>query len=274
MRIGRTPVHTLRGRVCLVTGGASGIGLQLVLGLAQAGARVHACDLSQAHLDSATAQLAGLPVEFSLLDVTDRTGLEKWVSQVHETEGRIDVLVHNAAFVRWTDVEQMPVEEAELHMRTGYDTLVHIVSTALPLMRARGQGQIVAIGSSVGRLFVGGPSAAYAATKAAIEAYTEILRLELAGSGISVTLVRPGVVRGTDFFREHVPSSRMPRIADLLPASSPQAVAAATVRAVAMRQAGVDVPRYLPLMYRVYALAPGAVRRLTAVGGSARRDYA
>ncbi|MFF1697886.1 SDR family NAD(P)-dependent oxidoreductase [Streptomyces sp. NPDC058257] len=273
MRGGLTTAGTLRGRVCLVTGGASGIGLQLVRGLAESGARVHVCDLSPVRDHDISTQLAACSVRFSLLDVTDRLGLEKWVRDVHESEGQIDVLVHNAAFVRWTDVERMPVQEAELHMRTGYDALVHLVSTALPLMRAQGHGHVVAVGSSVGRLFVAGPSAAYAATKAAIEAYTEILRMELADSGVAVTLVRPGVVRGTDFFRRHVPSTRMPRIADLLPATTPKAVADATVRAITDRRARVDVPRYLPLMYRLYALAPGSVRKLTALGGRAQGDY-
>lgn len=269
----RLTADALKDQVCLVTGGASGIGLQLVVSLAQAGARVHACDISPQHLKTAAEQLSAFPVSLSRLDVTDRSGLEKWVTGVHQAEGRIDAVIHNAAFVRWTPVEEMSVDEAELHMRTGYDTLVHLVHITLPVLRAQGSGHVVAIGSSAGRLFVAGPSAAYAATKAAIEAYTEILRLELAASGIAVTLVRPGAVRGTDFFREHVPSARMPRIADLLPATTPQAVAKATVRAILDRRPGVDVPRYLPLMYRIYALAPAAIRRLTTLGGSGRRDY-
>jgi deazaflavin-dependent oxidoreductase (nitroreductase family) len=130
------------------------------------------------------------------------------------------------------------------------------------------------MGSAAGRIFVKGPSAAYAAAKAAVEAYTEMLRMELAGSDIGVTLVRPATVIGTDFFKVHVPSARMPRIADFLPPTTPEKVAAATVEAISSRRPAVDIPGYLPSFYRAYAMAPELTRRAAATGGSARCDYA
>jgi deazaflavin-dependent oxidoreductase (nitroreductase family) len=159
-------------------------------------------------------------------------------------------------------------------MRTSYDALVCSVTAVLPLMRAGRGGQIVAMGSAAGRIFVKGPSAAYAAAKAAVEAYTEMLRIELAGSNIGVTLVRPATVVGTDFFKVHVPSARMPRIADFLPPTTPEKVAAATVQAISSRRPAVDIPGYLPSFYRAYAMAPELTRKAAATGGSARRDYA
>ena len=268
----------LAGHVCLVTGGAAGIGWALTHALATAGAHVHLCDNSQDNLDRACADLAGstlaASVTFTHLDVTDRHALEEWIKAAYAQHRRIDVLIHNAAYVRFTDVEEMNVEQAQLSMRTGYDALVYAVKTVLPLMRATGSGHIVTMGSSAGRIFVKGPSAAYAATKAAIEAYTEILRTELEGSNIAVTLVRPAAVVGTQFFGVHVPSSRMPRMADFLPPTTSEKVAIAVVKAIVQHRSAVDIPGYLPLLYRVYAMAPELTRKAAATGGSGRRDYA
>lgn len=268
----------LTGKVCLVTGGAQGIGRALTRVLAQQGAHVHVADVSQPSLKLAKRHFADLSLGSSVtlhhLDVTERAAYQECIASAHASGGRLDVLVNNAAFTRWRDVEEMTVEEAELSMRTGYDAMVHGVKAALPLMRACGGGHIVNMGSAAGVVFVKGPSAAYAATKAAVNAYTQILHAELAGSPVHVMLVRPGTVVGTEFFGTHVPSDRMPRIADFLPVSTPEQVAEAVLRGIIRGKTVVDCPRYLPLMYRAYALAPGLMRALASRGGPARRDFA
>jgi NAD(P)-dependent dehydrogenase (short-subunit alcohol dehydrogenase family) len=268
----------LTGRTCLVTGGAQGIGWSLSLLFAEHGARVHACDVSTVNLDRAAHNLVNHPyaaaVNLHHLDVTDRKAFEQWITKVHAETGRIDVLVNNAAFIRWTTVEQMSVEDAEQSMLTGFNAMVYGVKAVLPLMRANGGGHVVNMGSSAGRLLVKGPSAAYAGAKAAIEAYTEILRIELHGTPIHITLVRPGVVTGTQFFGRHVMSRQLPRLVDFLPAATPDQVATAVVRAISEHRYTVDVPSYLPALYRVYDLSPALFRRLAELGGPAQRDYA
>lgn len=267
--------RSLAGRVCLVTGGAQGIGWALVRAMAAAGARVYACDHSPHNLACARAESpSGQTINLRQADVTDRPAIEAWVLDVAEETGRIDVLVNNAAFIRWTEVTEMSVEDAILSMRTGYEGMVHTVKAVLPLMHAGGQGNIVNIGSSVGRIYVAGPSAAYAASKAAIEAYTQILRLELADSPVNVTLVRPAVVVGTQFFSDHVASSALPRIADFSPSSTPDRVAKAVIGGILRNRSAVDIPRSLPLAYLLFAVSPGLVQRIVAIGGPARRDFA
>jgi NADP-dependent 3-hydroxy acid dehydrogenase YdfG len=206
-------------------------------------------------------------------DVTVRAALESWIAGIYQQTGHIDVLVNNAAYVRWENVCEMSVEDAERTMRVGYDGMIYGVKAVLPLMLAAGRGHIVNLGSSAGRIYVTGPSAAYAAVKAAIDAYTQVLQLELKNSPICVTLVRPGTVAGTDFFRKHAASSRLPRLADLVPSLTPSQVAFSVVRAIHDRRAVVDVPGYLALFYLFFALAPGALRWLTTLGGSGRREY-
>jgi deazaflavin-dependent oxidoreductase (nitroreductase family) len=265
----------LRGKVCLVTGGAQGIGLAVTRALARQGAHVHVAEISPDNPKSATANLdaAGLgpQVTFHHVDVGDRSTYEQCIADVHATGGRLDVLLNNAAFTPWRDVQDMSVEDALMTMRTGYDAMVCGVTAALPLMRAANAGHIVTMGSAAGVIFVKGPSAAYAAANAAINAYTQILSGELATSPVHVMLVRLGPVAVSG---QHAPSHRMPRIADFLPVSTPEQVADAIVDGLLTRREIIDVPRYLPAIYRAYALAPGAVRTLASLGSPARRNYA
>lgn len=267
----------LAGQVCLVTGGARGVGWALVQALADHGARVYACDISEENLAAAASEAQQLPwperIALARCDVSDRAALEAWIAGVYQATGRIDVLVNNAAFIRWQPVAEMSVEDAERTMRVGYDATVYGVKAVLPLMQAGGRGHIVNVGSSIGRVYVKGPSAAYAAVKAALDGYTQILQIELQDTPINVTLVRPYAIAGTDFFGKHVPSTKMPRMSDFMPYLTPPQVAQAIVDALRDRRRIVNVPRYLPVFYILFAIAPGLVRWMTSLGGSGRLDY-
>ncbi|MDH6145547.1 deazaflavin-dependent oxidoreductase (nitroreductase family) [Kitasatospora sp. GP30] len=268
----------LHGKVALVTGGAGGIGLALSRALAAHGASVHAADNSPTNLARATQQLSAQSpapgtITFHELDVSDHPAVKQWIADTHQEHGRIDILINNAAYIRWADVEETTVEEAERTMRVGYDAMVHTIKTVLPLMQDSRSGHIVNIGSSAGKVFVKGPSAAYAAMKAAVEGYTRILQLELSGTPVHAMLVRPGVVVGTDFFHHHVPPSRLPRLADFLPTTSPEQVAHAVLTGLRQGRPHVDIPGYLPTLYRAYALAPGIFSHLSSALGNAQGDY-
>lgn len=272
----RHPVH---GRVCMVTGGAQGIGWAIACALATRGAQVHVADNSQEHLQAAAHALAASPltdrVTLHHIDVTDRTAYEACIRTIQREEGRLEILVNNAAFVEWRDVTDTSVDSTERTMRTGFDAMIHGIKAVLPMMRAADQGHIVTIGSAAGVMFFKGPSAAYTAMKAAVNAYTHTLAAELQGTGVHVLLVRPGPVAGTAFFRKHVPSQRMPRLADFfLPITTPEKVAQVVLRGITSRRPVIDVPRGLPLLYRAYALAPGLLRTLAGRTGPSRRDYA
>lgn len=264
-------------RVCLITGGAQGIAWALAQALADRGARVYACDISAENLARATQELAALPwpdrINLTQCDVTDRTRFEGWIQQVHQQAGRIDVLVNSAAFVRGQDVVDMSVEDALRTMRVGYDAMVYSVKAVLPLMLAAGDGHIVNFGSSAGRVFVGGHSAAYAAAKAAIDGYTQMLQFELRSAPIHVLLVRPAVVAGTDFWRQGVASSRNPRLGDFVPYVTPPQIAEAVVRAIHDRRLILDIPRFLWLFYFLFGLSPRLTWWLFTRGGRAQRDY-
>jgi NAD(P)-dependent dehydrogenase (short-subunit alcohol dehydrogenase family) len=267
----------LKDHVCLVTGGAQGIGWATTRRLAAAGGTVHVCDISEEHLGTARERAAELPwperFHFSRCDVSDRKQVEAWCAGVLEEAGHIDVLVNNAAFVRWDDVLEMSVEDVERTMAVGFNAIVYTTRAVLPSMLANGRGHIVNVGSSAGRVFSGNSSAAYAAVKAAVDGYTQTLQAELHGTPLHAMLIRPGTVAGTEFFGKHVPSSRMPRLADFIRPLVPEDVAEAILEGIHRRRALVDVPRSLVIFYLLFEHAPGLVRWLTRVGGGARSDF-
>ena len=132
----------LKDQVCLVTGGAQGIGWATARRLAAAGGTVYVCDISEEHLELASGKAAELPwpgrFHFAPCDVADRQQVEGWCAGVLEKEGRIDVLVNNAAFVRWEKVVDMAVEDVERTMAVGFNafTASSSVATGTPSQRA------------------------------------------------------------------------------------------------------------------------------------------
>ena len=267
----------LAGQVALVTGGAQGIGWGIAQALADYGAQVFVCDIAEEHLAQARAATAVSPwasqIHFSACDVADQAAVEGWVTAVYQQTQRIDILVNNAVYARWDLAERLPAADVEKMMQVGYFGMVYATQAVLPFMRRTGRGHIVTIGSSVGRLYVTPMLAGYSALKAAVDAYVQILQLELAHSPIHVMLVRPAAVAGTNFFRQQVTASKMPRWVDFAPTITPPVIARAVINGLRRRRAVVNVPGYLSLVYALYALMPRLVCWLMRVAGNGRRDY-
>ncbi len=267
----------LRGQTAVITGGTQGIGWALTQALAAHGAQVYACGYSATNLERAEAECATLPwrdqIHLTRCDVTDRAQYTGWLEEAYGANGRLDILVHNAAYVQWDDVLDMNIEQALHTMRVGYDGMVIGVHTALPWMLAAGQGQIVTIGSITARILVRGSSAAYTATKAAIDAYTVTLQMELAQTPVRATLVRLGTVAGTDFFKKHVRPGRTPKLNKYLPALTPPQVATAVLRAIQHQQPILTLPRYLGPLSIIYQVAPRFSRWLSDQGWGEHPDY-
>ncbi len=270
-------MNDFTNQICLVTGGNQGIGWAITQALASQGARVYSCGLSQRSLDKASQELLTLPwresIFLSRCDVSDRAALEEWIRAVYQETGRIDILVNNAAFVRWTDIDEMSVEDALTTMRVSYEGMVVSIKAVLPLMKAAGRGHIVNIGSMTARILVPGSSAAYTAAKAAVDAYTLMMQIELADSPVGATLVRLSTIAGTNFFKEHVPPSRMSPFTRFLPALTPPRVADGIVKAIKKKQRILTLPGYMGLLGVIYQLAPGFSRWLAQFGGSNQHDY-
>ena len=140
------------------------------------------------------SELAGKGCRTLALDVCDEASMKEAVAQVESEQGAVGVLVNNAGYTQSGAVEDVPMELVRRQFETNFFGLVRMCQLVLPGMRAQGYGRIVNVSSMGGRLtFPGGGY--YHATKHAVEALSDALRFEVAGFGVGVTIVEPGLIR-------------------------------------------------------------------------------
>jgi NAD(P)-dependent dehydrogenase (short-subunit alcohol dehydrogenase family) len=173
-----------------VTGCSSGIGRATAERLSTHGWTVYA----SARRREAIADLERSGCRLVELDVTDDASMRAAVAHVEEREGAIGVLVNNAGYSQSGAVETVPMDDVRRQFETNVFGLARLCQLVLPGMRRQGWGRIVNVSSMGGKLtFPGGGF--YHATKHAVEALSDALRFEVAGFGVAVIVVEPGVVR-------------------------------------------------------------------------------
>lgn len=179
------------GKVALVTGGASGMGQIMARRLAKQGARVAIFDVNQQGLDETAAEadnITGFHCDISNLeDVNTKVAL------VAEQLGPVDVLVHAAALMPAYSLAEHTHEGMEQLFRINYFGTTYMVRAVLPSMVERKTGRIIAFGSIAGIALVP-KMGAYCATKAAVNAYIEVLQNEIRHTGVRAHLVCPPAV--------------------------------------------------------------------------------
>ena len=182
------------GRVAVISGASSGIGLATARQLTEAGFQA----VVGARRTDRLAPLEALGAVALPLDVNDPRSMDAFVAAVRERFGRIDVLVNNAGLARGkTPVEDTSDEDWRDMFETNVLALLRMTRECLPLLRAAPHAHIVNLGSIAGfETYHGG--AGYTATKHAVRAITDTLRIELNGEPIRVTEIEPGMVE-TEF---------------------------------------------------------------------------
>src|SRR5579863_1005998 len=182
-------------KIAVITGTSSGIGLLASVELAKAGFRVIATmrDLGRrARLDLALSEAGvGAAIDVRELDVTKFETMPGFVESVLRDFGRIDVLVNNAGFPVAGFAEDIRLEELRQQFETNFFGAVALTKAVLPAMRKQRSGHIIQVSSIVG-LNGAITVSAYAASKHALEGWSETLRLEVNALGIKVVLVEPG----------------------------------------------------------------------------------
>ncbi|GHH00568.1 SDR family NAD(P)-dependent oxidoreductase [Pseudodonghicola xiamenensis] len=181
-------------KTILITGCSSGIGHDAAMGLRERGWRVFASCRQQRDCDRLRAQGFDSP----RIDYTDTASIAAGLSQVLEiTGGRLDALFNNGAHGLNAAVEDLPTEGLREIFEANFFGWHELTRQVIPVMRAQGHGRIVQCSSSLGLVYMHWRGA-YAATKHALEAFSDTMRIELRDAGIQVVLIEPGPI-GTKF---------------------------------------------------------------------------
>lgn len=177
--------------VAMVTGGASGMGQLTALRLAQRGVKVAIVDMNQEGLEATASQSEN--IRAYTCDVSDLKQVREVVEKVEQDLGPVDQLTHCAAIMPTGPLTEMAADLITKMMAINYNGTVHLTKVMLPKMQARKGGLMVVYGSIAG--YVMAPDlGAYNASKAATNAYMEVLIHENRGSGVHILAVNPPMV--------------------------------------------------------------------------------
>jgi short-subunit dehydrogenase len=240
------------GPLAVVTGASSGIGRALVLRLAAEGYRVGLIARRRDAIETVTATIAagGGEAVAAVADVGDRAALRAAIAEVESQLGAVDVMVANAGFGAPTQLDPLNTPDVEETIRVNVLGVIYSVEAVLPGMLARGHGHVLAISSLAAFKGLPGESA-YCASKAAVNAYMEGLRIALRPKGVVVTTVCPGFVK--------TPMTKMNSAA--MPFSmSADAAARRIAGLIARRRGGVDrFPLPMVLLISLIARLPDSI---------------
>ena len=222
----------LDGRLALLTGSSSGIGLALARGLGQAGARLvlNGRDAGKLASSASALRAEGLTVFEVAFDVTDRTACDTAVARIEAQIGAIDILVNNAGLQRRGAFHEFAPADWGAVMRTNVDSMFFVGQAVARQMVPRGRGRIINICSVQSEL--GRPGIApYAASKGAVKMLTKGMAIDLGPFGITVNGIGPGYFK-TELTQKLVddpsfsawlinrtPSRRWGEVEDLAPAA-------------------------------------------------------
>ena len=187
-------------KVVIVTGASSGIGLETALAFARAGAHVVLAARTEAKLREVVDAHPELRERFLIVptDVTKDEDVRQLVATTVAQFGRVDILINNAGIGMRAPVAEMPLDKACHVMEVNFHGPLRCIQAVLPHMRRLGTGQIVNVGSVLS-MVVAPLNSAYCASKFALQALTDTLRIELHGTGIEVISVLPAYT-DTPFF--------------------------------------------------------------------------
>ena len=177
-------------KTALVTGASSGIGEETARTLHKLGYTVYAAARRTDRLE----QLTPIGIHALAMDVTDDESMTSGIEKIIAETGRIDVLVNNAGYGSFGAIEDVSIDEARRQFEVNVFGLARLTQLVLPHMRAQRSGTIINI-SSIGGRFTTLLGGWYHASKHAVEALSDALRMETTPFGIDVVVIEPGLIR-------------------------------------------------------------------------------
>src|SRR4051812_42242226 len=249
-------------RIVFITGASSGIGRGLSLELARRGASLGLLARRREMLEELVAEVEGAGGRALALpaDVTDAASVKQAADNLRERFGRIDVLIANAGVGATTHAKDLKADEFAQVVNINLLGAVNSVTAVVPEMVEQGSGHLVAISSLAA--YRGLPkSGAYCASKAALSAFFESLRLDLRGTGVDVTIIHPGFIKTPLTAGRH---AQMPYLMELEDATKK------IVRAIEARKKSYAFPWQLASLVRAAMLMPNFLYDRIAVKNSFR----
>ena len=203
----------LKGKMALITGSTSGIGLGIAEAFAMQGANLVLNGFGDnADIERLRAQLAdkyGITVKYDGADMSKAGAIEAMLDAAIAEFGAVDVLVNNAGILHIAPVDELPTAKLDATIAIDLSAVFHTMRAALPAMKAKGWGRIINVASALA--LVGLPAmSAYAAAKHGVAGLTKTVALEVAEQGITVNSICPGFVR-TPLVEQQIPATAKAR---------------------------------------------------------------
>lgn len=248
----------LNDKVVLITGASSGIGSLLAQKVSALGAMTILTGRNELRLTEARDKITGQAVVY-VMDVQNLANIESTVEHIVATYGKIDILINNAGYGKFAEIDKLSVTEYEQMMDTNYMGVVRCTKAVLPIMERAGRGHIVNIASLAG-MIGSAKSTSYAATKHAVLGFTNSLRMELRGGPIKVSAVNPGPIN-TEFFHIADPNGNYVKNISWM-IMQPEYVVKQMIKLLYSQRAELNIPRMAAFGLKLYQLCPRVVDKI------------
>ncbi|QIW17290.1 SDR family NAD(P)-dependent oxidoreductase [Bacillus thuringiensis] len=252
----------LQDKVIVITGASSGIGEQVAMQVAEQGATPVLMARTEEKLKALAEKIKetyNTPCYYYVLDVSEEMEVQSVFSKVLQEVGRIDILVNNAGFGIFKTFEDASMDEVKDMFQVNVFGLVACTKAVLPYMVKRNEGHIINIASLAGKIATP-KSSAYAATKHAVLGFTNSLRMEFSSTNIFVTAINPGPI-DTNFFEIADQSGTYVKNMGRY-MLKPTYVAEQIVKSMQTKKREVNLPKWMGIGPKLYALFPGLFERV------------
>lgn len=261
-------MKVIRGRKALVTGAASGIGRALALALARAGADLYLVDIDEAGLAATVgeARRHGVMVQSIACDLTEPVQITATVSAIRTTFGALHILVNNAGIAYYGPTHAMTAAQWDRLLALNLLAPVQLIRELLPDLTAQDEGHILNVCSIFGLLPLR-KGAAYQTAKFGLVGLSRALRAEYGRASFGVTALCPGFVR-TPMIESGaaIAPGQQPHAVPTWASTTPEAVAAAALRALRRNQGVVVVPMLARILWSLARHSPALVDWLAREG--------